>query len=33
MRERARLHGGSLDAGAGKDGGFRVHAMLPLVGS
>jgi signal transduction histidine kinase len=33
MRERARLHGGSLDARAGENGGFRVHATLPLVGS
>ena len=30
MRERARLHGGSLDAGAAEGGGFRVHARLPL---
>lgn len=29
MRERARLFGGSLDAGPGPDGGFRVRAVLP----
>jgi signal transduction histidine kinase len=31
MRERATLLGGSLDAGPGPDGGFRVVARLPLA--
>jgi signal transduction histidine kinase len=31
MRERAGLHGGSLDAGAGAGGGFVVRARLPLT--
>ena len=30
MRERVRLYGGSLDAGAGEDGGFAVRARLPV---
>ncbi|MGW3644958.1 sensor histidine kinase [Streptomyces sp. NPDC000878] len=30
MRERARSVGGTLDAGPGADGGFRVSAVLPL---
>ncbi|GAA0334903.1 histidine kinase [Streptomyces turgidiscabies] len=30
MRERARSVGGTLDAGLGEDGGFRVSAVLPL---
>ncbi|MFF3381116.1 sensor histidine kinase [Streptomyces sp. NPDC002680] len=30
MRERARSVGGTLDAGPGEDGGFRVNAVLPL---
>ena len=30
MRERARLSGGTLEAGPAPDGGFRVHASLPL---
>jgi signal transduction histidine kinase len=30
MRERARLYGGSLSAGGGPDGGFHVHAELPV---
>jgi signal transduction histidine kinase len=30
MRERAALHGGSIQAGAGPDGGFTVRAHLPL---
>ena len=30
MRERVRVYGGSLDAGAGDDGGFAVRARLPL---
>jgi signal transduction histidine kinase len=30
MRERARVHGGTLDAGPAEDGGFRVRARLPL---
>jgi signal transduction histidine kinase len=29
MRERAALYGGTLDAGPGPDGGFRVVAVLP----
>jgi len=31
MRERAALHHGSVDAGCGRDGGYRVRALLPLV--
>jgi len=31
MRERAGLHGGSIDAGAGPGGGFTVRARLPLT--
>ena len=31
MRERAGLHGGSIDAGAGPGGGFTVRARLPLA--
>ncbi|HEY6396178.1 MAG TPA: histidine kinase [Solirubrobacteraceae bacterium] len=31
MRERVALHGGSLRACAGADGGFTVHACLPLA--
>jgi signal transduction histidine kinase len=30
MRERARLYGGSVDAGREADGGFAVRATLPL---
>ena len=30
MRERARLYGGEVEAGAGRGGGFRVRARLPL---
>jgi signal transduction histidine kinase len=33
MRERARLHRGSVDACAGPDGGFVVTAVLPLEAS
>ncbi len=33
MRERVRLYGGRLDSGPLPDGGFRVHAVLPLAGS
>jgi signal transduction histidine kinase len=29
MRERVAVYGGSLDAGAGPDGGFRLSARLP----
>ena len=31
MRERAALHGGDIQAGAGADGGFAVQARLPLA--
>jgi signal transduction histidine kinase len=31
MRERAGLHGGSIQAGAGANGGFAVRARLPLT--
>jgi len=31
MRERAALHGGSVDVGPGPGGGFTVHAQLPLA--
>lgn len=30
MRERVRLFGGRIDAGPAPDGGYRVHAVLPL---
>ena len=30
MRERAALLGGTLDVGPAPQGGFRVHAALPL---
>jgi signal transduction histidine kinase len=30
MRERVVLYGGTLETGAGADGGFRVHAVLPV---
>ncbi len=30
MRERVALYGGELETGQGGDGGFRVHARLPL---
>jgi signal transduction histidine kinase len=30
MRERVRVHGGSLQAGAAEGGGFDVHAVLPV---
>ncbi|MDN5918715.1 MAG: sensor histidine kinase [Pseudonocardia sp.] len=33
MRERAHALGGTLEAGAGPDGGFRVRARLPLAGA
>lgn len=29
MRERAAALGGTIEAGARPDGGFRVHAVLP----
>jgi signal transduction histidine kinase len=31
MRERAEALGGTLDAGPGADGGWRVEATLPLT--
>jgi signal transduction histidine kinase len=31
MRERAALHGGSVDVGPGPGGGFTVHVQLPLA--
>lgn len=31
MRERVDMHGGRLDAGPSSDGGFVVHAQIPLV--
>ena len=31
MRERAALHGGNIQAGAGVEGGFAVRARLPLA--
>ena len=33
MRERATMLGGTLEAGPLPDGGFRVHARLPLEAS
>lgn len=33
MRERASLHGGTIEAGPRPEGGFRVRAHLPLSGS
>lgn len=32
MRERVKIHGGEIDAGAGPDGGFRLVVSLPLRG-
>jgi signal transduction histidine kinase len=32
MKERVALFGGELDAGARPEGGFRVHAKLPIEG-
>ena len=31
MRERAALHGGSVEAGPAADGGFVVRARIPMV--
>jgi signal transduction histidine kinase len=31
MRERVRLYGGQLETGQGPNGGFRVHARVPLL--
>jgi signal transduction histidine kinase len=31
MRERVRLYGGQLETGEGPNGGFRVHARVPLL--
>jgi signal transduction histidine kinase len=31
MRERAALHGGSVEAGPGPAGGFVVRARIPLA--
>ena len=33
MRERATLYGGTLDVGPRPEGGFRVHARIPLNGT
>jgi signal transduction histidine kinase len=33
MRERASLLGGTLDAGPLPEGGYRVHARLPIGGA
>jgi signal transduction histidine kinase len=30
MRERVALYGGRLETGARQEGGYRVHAVLPL---
>jgi signal transduction histidine kinase len=32
MRQRARLYGGELEVGPRPDGGFVVHALLPIAG-
>jgi signal transduction histidine kinase len=32
MRQRARLYGGELQVGPRPDGGFAVHAVLPIAG-
>jgi signal transduction histidine kinase len=32
MRERASALGGTLEAGPGPEGGFRVRAQLPVAG-
>lgn len=31
MRERVALYGGSVDAGPGREGGWRVHAVVPVT--
>jgi signal transduction histidine kinase len=33
MRERVALHGGEFTAGPRHDRGYRVHAVLPIVGT
>jgi signal transduction histidine kinase len=33
MRERVSVYGGELEAGPGPDGGFRLHATLPVTGT
>jgi signal transduction histidine kinase len=30
MRERVALYGGTIAIGSGEQGGFRVHAQLPV---